>query len=284
MIEGIWNGLKAVFNWSPVVFVREQFSKLVSYFREDLLPGLKAPFEEFIGFVTGIFNKIAEGIANIRNLFSRGEDGKLRFSMEVDEPDPLKVALPEPITPKRVEGSLQRDETLTGSPVGTKAADVTGPVKTEVPEYHQTQAVKTNAVSGLMKPTVGFQEALEKAEKAAKADNRLAVKILGKTEKREMRALGEKLDKREGYFGGRSPTRARAVAQDQRLFGADRKTIAGRAHTSEMRQAPDLSRVKLFDKLESEFPRIFERFFDEQDTSKRFSAFRWWRDYIACCS
>ena len=255
-IEGIWNGLKAVFNWSPVVFVRGQFMKLVTYFRDELLPQLKAPFETFMGFITVLFNKIADGIAKIRSFFSRDSEGKMRFSVEVDEPEPLKVALPKPMTSQAT------------APIPA-AVETPQAAASETPEYHETQAVKTAAVSGSMKPTAGFQAALEKAEKAAKAADRRAISILGKPEKRSVRALGEKQDEREGNFGGRSPTPVRARQQDQRLFGVDRRTIAERAHTSEMRQAPDLSRVKLFERLESEFPRIFERFFGE-DKTKRF--------------
>ena len=82
-IEGLWNGLKAVFNWAPVKWIRGKFEALIGFFA-NLVGKLKAPFEDFIGFVTGIFEKIAKGIETVRGWFRRGEEGEHKLVLTVD--------------------------------------------------------------------------------------------------------------------------------------------------------------------------------------------------------
>ena len=54
----MWNGLKAVFNWEPVKWIRSGFMALVDFFG-GLVVKLRSPFEDFVAFVTGVFEKIA---------------------------------------------------------------------------------------------------------------------------------------------------------------------------------------------------------------------------------
>ena len=181
-VEGAWNTLKAIFNWEPVKVVRSAFGKLVGFFA-DLIGKLKQPFEDFMGFVAGIFNKIADGIEKIRGWFTRGEDGKVMVAVEIEEPKPLKMDANAPklkgvskdkqnLTPEQFIQKQKVDtffqDTFTPavnqliSNVATAVA--TGQIKqptSEKAEYYETRAVTAEAVTGPDKPKARYQDYLK---------------------------------------------------------------------------------------------------------------------------
>ena len=261
-IEGMWNGLKAVFNWAPVQWVRGKFEALIGFFA-DLVGKLKAPFEDFIEFVTGVFDAIAKGIETVRGWFRRGEEGEHRLVLTVDAEQ----------AQKEVQGVLPKVEKMAGetpkTPETLKSVDVPKTVDAQKTieaekkiEYYETRSVKTPAVSGQAKPKASYQDFLKERAEATRAEaQRLADAGLGK--KRTLRTAPKReftseVNRRYTMRGAKETS---AMREDNiRRFGMDRKSVARAAHAFGDRRA-DLSRQKLFDRLQREFPKLFEKFY-----------------------
>ena len=208
-IEGLWNGLKAVFNWEPVKLIRKGFMALVDFFA-NLVGKLKAPFEDFIGFVTGIFETIAKGIETVRGWFRRGEEGEHKLVLTVDTkqaqkevksaigasgtlkekmnanapkikrvPEEMRNLTPEQFVHKqKVDKFLE--ENLSGTLVklisNLAASQASGriiPIEADKTAYYQTRAKTAEAASGISKPEASYQDFLkEQSKNEAEASRR----------------------------------------------------------------------------------------------------------------
>ena len=292
-VEGAWNTLKAIFNWEPVKVVRSAFGKLIGFFG-NLIGKLKQPFQDFMNFVAGIFNKVADGIEKIRGWFSRGEDGKMMVTVEVEEPEPLKMDADAPklkgvsedmknLSPEQFFQKQKVDaffketlppavaQTLSNMAKTMLTRQVSKLSKPAESEYYETKAVKAPAVTGPEKPQASYQAFLASEAEARKADEARRVDAgLGKLEKRtvqrsEVREFATEVNRsyisRADLAELKADAETMAMRRDEtQRFGVDRQSVLAEAHTFGDRRA-DLSRVKVFDKLQREFPKLFERFY-----------------------
>ena len=253
-IEAMWNGLKAVFNWAPVKAIRGGFMALVGFFA-DLVGKLKAPFQSLLDFVTGIFEKIANGIETVRAWFTRGDDGQMTLSVAIEEPKPLKVALP-PAPMQKTEVPPISSQTPSAA---TKQAETT---------YYETRAAKP-ATAGVAKPKPildDFVAGLEKDNKEKKKERSerqraFGVKTSARTMQRgEIREFAQDINHayvtKEQLYQLKADTKKLAIKADE----AHRMSVLVDAHALKGRSA-DVSRVRLFNRLQREFPKLFEQFY-----------------------
>ena len=254
-----WEALKTIFAWSPIGIVLRAFKGLIELFA-DIIRRIKSPLESFFGWIAEKFDWLRDRIADIRSWFTRGEDGKMTVSVALEEPEALKVDLPAAVLPKPQEPPTDASETQKAAP------------KTPEATHYESYADTSGKASGIPKPVAsGFEAyAAADAEERRATARRRADAGLGKMEDRAMRTapkreftseINRDYTSREQIEAMRADkeTLARRADETQR-FGTDRKSLLAEAHAFGGKRA-DLSRVKLFDRLQHEFPKLFEKFY-----------------------